>query len=144
MKITPKRIIVRRMAMDSPLRRWRRSQGMKQAELAQRCGVTLNPATPFEMLEPHLGSIDLLLIMTVHPGFGGQTFRMDQMPKVEEAKRWRAEHGADFNIEVDGGINPETAAVSIDHGANVLVAGTSIFRAGDYAKAITGLRGAPP
>src|SRR3954471_8721094 len=107
-----------------------------------RAGLTLNPATPFEMLEPHLASIDLLLIMTVHPGFGGQSFRADQMEKVQRARDWREAHNATFDIEVDGGINADTAAQSSANGANALVAGTSIFRSEDYRAAIAQMRGA--
>jgi ribulose-phosphate 3-epimerase len=106
-------------------------------------GLTLNPATPFEAIEPYLASIDLLLIMTVHPGFGGQPFRPEMMDKVRRAKAWRDAHGATLDIEVDGGINAETASLSIENGANVLVAGTSIFRAPDYREAIEKLRGEP-
>jgi len=104
-------------------------------------GLTLNPATPFSAVEPYLAMIDLLLVMTVHPGFGGQPFRPEMMEKVKRAKEWRGANGAMLNIEVDGGINAETAALSIANGANVLVAGTSIFRAPDYAQAIRDLRG---
>ena len=106
-----------------------------------RVGLTLNPATPFESVEPFLDSIDLLLIMTVHPGFGGQPFRTEMMDKVKRAAAWNKAHGANMPIEVDGGINPETARVSIESGANVLVAGTSIFHKKDYAQAIRELRG---
>jgi ribulose-phosphate 3-epimerase len=102
-----------------------------------RAGLTLNPETPFDLIEPFLHKIDLLLIMTVHPGFGGQPFRADQMQKV---KRARSLNG-DIDIEVDGGINAKTARLSIENGANVLVAGTSIFHSKDYAKAIRELRG---
>ncbi len=102
-----------------------------------RAGLTLNPETPFDLIEPFLHKIDLLLIMTVHPGFGGQPFRTDQMQKV---KRARSLNGK-INIEVDGGINAKTAKLSIENGANVLVAGTSIFHSNDYAKAIRELRG---
>jgi ribulose-phosphate 3-epimerase len=110
---------------------------------AAKCGVglSLNPATPFEAIEPHLPAIDLLLVMTVHPGFGGQAFRPEMMDKVKRAKAWRDSHSAKLHIEVDGGINRETASVSIANGANILVAGTSIFGAQDYAKAICDLRG---
>ncbi len=101
-----------------------------------RTGVTLNPATPFAAVEPFLDQIDLLLVMTVHPGFGGQSFRADQMEKVIRAKSLNHK----IDIAVDGGINAETAQVSIQNGANVLVAGTSIFHAPDYAKAIRDLR----
>ena len=106
-----------------------------------RAGLTLNPATPFGLLEPYLAQLDLLLIMTVHPGFGGQPFRADKMEKVRRARDWKAKNNSALNIEVDGGINPETAQVSIQNGANVLVAGTSIFRSDDYAKTIRDLRG---
>jgi len=102
-----------------------------------RAGLTLNPATPFAAVEPLLGQIDLLLVMTVHPGFGGQSFRADQMEKVKRAKSLSDK----IDIEVDGGINAETARLSIQNGANVLVAGSSIFHALDYAKAIRDLRG---
>jgi ribulose-phosphate 3-epimerase len=102
-----------------------------------RAGLTLNPETSFDLIEPFLHKIDLLLIMTVHPGFGGQPFRADQMQKVKRARSLNGE----INIEVDGGINAETAKLSIENGANVLVAGTSIFHSNDYAKAIGELRG---
>jgi ribulose-phosphate 3-epimerase len=107
-----------------------------------RAGLSLNPATPFEAVETYLTSIDLLLVMTVHPGFGGQAFRPEMMEKVKRARDWQGSQKAALNIEVDGGINAETAKLSIRNGANVLVAGTSIFRAPDYRKAITDLRSA--
>jgi len=101
-----------------------------------RVGLTLNPETNFKLVEPFLGKIDMLLVMTVHPGFGGQKFRTDQMEKVKRAKSLNDQ----IDIEVDGGINAETAPASIQSGANVLVAGTSIFKTNDYAKAIRDLR----
>ncbi len=104
-------------------------------------GLTLNPATPFEAVEPFLGKIDLLLVMTVHPGFGGQPFRADMMEKVKRVAEWNRTAAKKIRIEVDGGINPETARVSMANGANVLVAGTSIFHTKDYAQAIRMLRG---
>ena len=79
--------------------------------------------------------------MTVHPGFGGQSFRAEQMEKVKRAAEWNKSRERKIDIEVDGGINAETARVSIQNGANVLVAGTSIFRAKDYREAIRELRG---
>jgi ribulose-phosphate 3-epimerase len=106
-----------------------------------RVGLTLNPETPFEVIEPFFGELDLLLVMTVHPGFGGQPFRADQMEKVRRAAKWNQSGEHKVDIEVDGGINPETARISVENGANVLVAGTSIFRSKDYAKAIRELRG---
>jgi len=101
-----------------------------------RAGLTLNPETSFDSVEPFLDKIDMLLVMTVHPGFGGQSFRADQMQKVKRARSLSR-----IDIEVDGGINAETARISIENGANVLVAGTSIFHATDYANAIRELRG---
>ncbi|HTH20406.1 MAG TPA: ribulose-phosphate 3-epimerase [Candidatus Udaeobacter sp.] len=106
-----------------------------------RVGLTLNPETSFEMIEPFLGKVDMLLIMTVHPGFGGQPFRADQMEKVRRTAKWNQSGKHTVDIEVDGGINPETARISVENGANVLVAGTAIFRSKDYAKAIRELRG---
>ncbi len=106
-----------------------------------RAGLTLNPATSLDLLNPFLDKIDMLLVMTVHPGFGGQSFRAEQMEKVKHAVEWNKTRERKIDIEVDGGVNPETARVSIRNGANVLVAGTSIFRSGDYTKAIRALRG---
>ncbi len=106
-----------------------------------RVGLSLNPATPFDAVEPHLVNIDLLLVMTVHPGFGGQAFRPEMMEKVKRARAWRSAQTSSLDIEVDGGINPATARLSIANGANVLVAGTSIFKTTDYRAAIADLRG---
>jgi len=106
-----------------------------------RPGLSLNPATPFESVEPFLDAIDILLVMTVHPGFGGQSFRPEIMEKVKRAAEWNRLYRRKIDIEVDGGITAETARVSIQNAANVLVAGTSIFRSKDYGKAIRDLRG---
>jgi ribulose-phosphate 3-epimerase len=104
------------------------------------CGLAISPSTPFEKVEPYLDQIDLLLVMTVHPGFGGQHFMESMMAKVKSAAELRAAAGLDFHIEVDGGIYPDTAAIARQAGANVLVAGTGIFRAQDAALAIKELR----
>ncbi len=104
-------------------------------------GLAINPATPLSAATVHLPNIDLLLIMTVHPGFGGQEFIAATMEKVADAAQLRAEKGWAYHIEVDGGIKEDTARISTEHGANVLVAGTSVFKAGDAAAAIRGLRG---
>lgn len=106
-----------------------------------RAGLSLNPATPFSAIEPFLGDIDLLLVMTVHPGFGGQAFRPEMTAKLRDARSWQNLRGITFDVEVDGGINSETAKQCREAGANVFVAGTSIFRAPDYAAAIAGIRG---
>lgn len=113
----------------------------KIRESGCRAGLTLNPETSIDLIEPYLGKFDMLLVMTVHPGFGGQPFRADQMEKVRHAAKWNESRAHKIDIEVDGGINPETARISIENGANVLVAGTSIFRSDDYARAIRELRG---
>jgi ribulose-phosphate 3-epimerase len=104
------------------------------------CGLAINPPTPFEKVVPYLDQIDLLLVMTVNPGFGGQHFMEPMMAKVKRAAQIRAENGLDFHIQVDGGIYPNTAATARESGANVLVAGTGIFRAEDAALAIKELR----
>jgi len=109
-----------------------------------RAGLSLNPATPFSAIEPHLPNLDLLLVMTVHPGFGGQAFRPEMMEKLRAVRSWKESSGSNCDIEVDGGINPETAKPCLENGADVLVAGTSIFRTSDYALAIENLRGNSP
>lgn len=107
-----------------------------------KAGLTLNPATDFALLEPHLANIDVLLIMTVHPGFGGQPFREDQLAKITRARSWANANNPALHIEVDGGINAATARLCREAGADVLVAGTSVFRASDYSVAVNALRGA--
>ena len=103
--------------------------------------MAISPPTPFERVEPFLQYIDLLLVMTVNPGFGGQTFIPEMMKKVTRARTLREQNGLDFHIQVDGGIHPETAAISRESGANVLVAGTGFFQAPDARAAIEALRG---
>jgi ribulose-phosphate 3-epimerase len=117
--------------------------GTLRAIRAEGCtaGLAISPPTDFGRVEPYLDQIDLLLVMTVNPGFGGQSFLRETMAKVARADKIRSERNLDFHIEVDGGINPETAAVARREGANVMVAGTTIFRAPDAARAISALRG---
>ena len=103
-------------------------------------GISLRPATPFYRIEPYLGEVDLALIMTVEPGYGGQAFMPEMMEKVRAAHADRKAHGRNFRIEVDGGINAVTAQTSIQAGADTLVAGTSVFGAADMAAAIVKLR----
>ena len=107
----------------------------------KQAGLALNPATPFAAVESYLADIDLLLVMTVVPGFGGQAFMPETMPKLAEAARWRAENRGNFRLEVDGGITVATAPVARGNGADVLVAGSSTFRASDMAAAIREMRG---
>jgi len=112
---------------------------IRQAGLG--CGLALNPATPIEAVIPFLSEIDLLLVMTVVPGFGGQAFmEQETMPKVAAAKAWRDSHGANFHIEVDGGIDQRTVHIAAAHGANVMVAGTSLYGADDMAGAVAMMR----
>lgn len=106
------------------------------------CGLSLRPGTPFEAVEPYLAQIDLLLVMTVEPGFGGQAFMEEMLPKVEMAAAARTARDLSYRIQVDGGINGATGAQSILAGADTLVAGTSVFRAPDMAATITGMRSA--
>ena len=103
-------------------------------------GLAISPPTPLEKVVPFLGQFDILLVMTVNPGFGGQPFLPEMLKKVEEAARLRAAGGHHFHLEVDGGINPATAQMSREAGANVLVAGTSVFKAADAAEEILALR----
>ncbi len=103
-------------------------------------GLALNPATPFEKVIPFLGKIDLLLCMTVVPGFGGQPFMGEVMEKVRAAAAFRKEKGLAYHIEVDGGIGAATAAISYAAGANVMVAGSTTFGAKDMTAAITAIR----
>ena len=114
-----------------------------QAIRASGCtvGLAISPPTSFERVEPFLDQIDLLLVMTVNPGFGGQAFIPETMNKVKAARKIREERGLDFHIEVDGGIRPDTARVATGAGANVLVAGTAVFQANDPAQEIAELRG---
>jgi ribulose-phosphate 3-epimerase len=103
-------------------------------------GLAISPPTPFEKVLPFLGQIDLLLVMTVHPGFGGQAFMPEMMEKVRQARQVREERDFKFHIEVDGGINQTTAQTAREAGANIFVAGTSIFRSIDPAKTMAELR----
>jgi ribulose-phosphate 3-epimerase len=104
-------------------------------------GLCLNPPTPFSAVEPFLDQIDLLLVMTVNPGFGGQKFMQECLSKVSACAARRAEGGFNYHIEVDGGINHVTAAEARQAGANAFVAGTSVFGKPDYAAAVRALRG---
>jgi ribulose-phosphate 3-epimerase len=105
------------------------------------CGLSLRPATPFEAVAPYLGEIDLLLVMTVVPGFGGQPFMLETLPKITAAREARERLGLNFRIEVDGGINEKTAQQTRELGADTFVAGTSVFAAPDMAAAVRKVRG---
>jgi ribulose-phosphate 3-epimerase len=111
--------------------------------LGKKAGVSLNPATPAKMVDYVLEDIDLVLVMSVNPGFGGQKFLTSQLKKIEAVARRVAKQNLDILIEVDGGIDADTARLAISAGTNVLVAGTAAFRGGpsQYAANIAALRG---
>jgi ribulose-phosphate 3-epimerase len=115
--------------------------------LGKKAGVVLNPGTPVEVIDNVIDLVDLVLVMTVSPGFGGQTFIESQVSKIAAARKridaFAKAGGRKIALEVDGGINPETARVAITAGADILVAGTSIFEGGasTYAANIAALRG---
>lgn len=109
--------------------------------LGKSPGVVLNPSTPAAMVEPVLDMVDLILVMTVNPGFGGQKFIHSQLPKIAALRRMIDATGREIALEVDGGVTLDTAPLCIEAGADVLVAGTAVFGAADYAAAIAGLRG---
>jgi ribulose-phosphate 3-epimerase len=112
-------------------------------KLGKRAGVVLNPGTPVDALDNLMDLVDLILIMSVNPGFGGQSFIESQLKKIEAARKRIDATGRDISLEVDGGITPETAKRAIAAGATVLVAGTSVFQGGPsrYAANIQALRG---
>lgn len=107
-----------------------------------KAGVVLNPHTPVSSIQHVLGMLDLVLVMSVNPGFGGQAFIPEVLPKIRELTEMRKKGGHNFLIEVDGGVNDKTAADLIYAGADVLVAGSYVFGAKDYAAAIQSLRSA--
>jgi ribulose-phosphate 3-epimerase len=105
-----------------------------------RAALSLNPETAIERVKPYLGLVDMLLVMSVHPGFGGQEFESEAIPKLETLVRWRRELGLRFAIEIDGGIKAFNAAEVAAAGADILVAGSAIFGSGDYGATIAALR----
>jgi ribulose-phosphate 3-epimerase len=108
--------------------------------LGKKAGISLNPSTPVSVLDHIIDELDLILIMTVNPGFGGQKF-IPLLDKIKEVRSRITKCGRAIDLEVDGGINPETAKQVISAGADVLVAGTAVFKEKDYAEAIRRLRG---
>ena len=109
----------------------------------KKSGLTLNPDTPLEKIAGYLGDIDLLLVMSVFPGFAGQSFIPGVLSKITDAKRIRGERGLDFAIEIDGGINPGTSVRAREAGAEILVAGSSVFGSADYSQSIRAIRRGP-
>lgn len=105
-----------------------------------KAGLSLKPATPVSDLKPYLDKVDLVLVMSVEPGFGGQSFMRDTVAKMEELDRLRSENGYGYEIVVDGGINESTAAICESAGVDVVVAGSYVFKSADRAKQIRRLR----
>ncbi|MCE9628179.1 MAG: ribulose-phosphate 3-epimerase, partial [Candidatus Eisenbacteria bacterium] len=111
-------------------------------ESGAKAGLAIKPGTPYAAAAPYLPDLDLFLVMTVEPGFGGQAFKPEMMEKVSAARDERARKGLDFLIEVDGGIGHETARIAREAGADVFVAGNAIYKAADPRAALAGLRAA--
>ncbi len=107
----------------------------------KRAGIVLKPGTPADAALPFLEKVDMILVMTVEPGFGGQSFMADMMPKVAALRALINEKNPDCELEVDGGVAPDTCRACIDAGANVLVAGSSVYHAEDISARIAQLRG---
>ena len=110
-------------------------------DLGCAAGIAVNPDTPLSAVEHLLDAVDCLLVMTVFPGFGGQSFMAEVLGKIEEAARFKRESGCRYVIEVDGGIKPDNAASVREAGGQIRVAGTAVFKSGDYAAAIRSIRG---
>jgi ribulose-phosphate 3-epimerase len=112
----------------------------KIKSLGKKVGLAVNPPTPIALVQPHLDKIDLLLVMTVNPGFGGQEFIHETLPKIQQAEAWRLEKKLPYRISVDGGINNQTAAECARAGADTFVAGTSLFGQRSLKAAISKMR----
>ncbi|WP_108789716.1 ribulose-phosphate 3-epimerase [Erythrobacter sp. Alg231-14] len=112
--------------------------------LGKKAGVVINPGTPVEVLDNVMDLVDLILVMSVNPGFGGQSFIHSQLEKVRRIRAMITATGRDIHLEVDGGVNAETATLCVDAGADVLVAGSATFKGGpdQYAANIAALKGA--
>jgi ribulose-phosphate 3-epimerase len=108
--------------------------------LGKKVGLAINPPTAMSHVEPHLKQIDLLLVMTVNPGFGGQSFITECLPKIQQAAAWRRELGLPYRIEVDGGVNFQTAADCAKAGADTFVSGTGLFAKPNMKAAVAKMR----
>ena len=111
-------------------------------ELGKKAGAVLNPATPLSSLEEILPDLDLVMLMTVNPGFGGQSFIESSLTKIRQLKKMIDDRGLSVAIEVDGGVSPKTIGPIAAAGANIFVAGSAVFGQDDYAKVIAELKGA--
>ncbi len=108
-------------------------------ELGKKAGLSIKPKTPVEDIIPYLHLCDLVLVMTVEPGFGGQKFMADMMPKVRQLKEYAEANGLDYEISIDGGVSVDNAKLCVDNGANVLVAGSSVLGKSDIKGAAVAL-----
>ncbi len=113
-------------------------------QLGAKAGISINPATPISLIEEILGEIDLLLIMSVNPGFGGQSFIPKTLDKIRIARKMIFDQKLNVELEVDGGIKGSNAKLVAEAGADIFVAGSAIFQSGDYKKAISELRSCSP
>jgi ribulose-phosphate 3-epimerase len=111
------------------------------AALGKKAGLVLNPGTPLAHVAPLIDLLDIILVMSVNPGFGGQKFLRTQLPRIAELRRLIDETGRQIRLEVDGGVDAHTAPLCIEAGADALVAGTAVFGSADYAAAIAAIRG---
>lgn len=112
----------------------------KIRSLGCKVGLAVKPATPIAYIKPYISQIDMILVMTVEPGFGGQVFLSETLPKITEAREMAEQSGRDIRIQVDGGINDETARLVKAAGADVLVSGSYLFKSGDMRSAVEILR----
>lgn len=105
-----------------------------------KCGLVVNADQPFEIVEPYLDKIDMLLIMTVQAGFGGQSFKEDCLEKVRRGAAAKAEKGYSYEIEIDGGVSPSNIALCKEAGGTIVVAGSAVFNAGDHSAAVKAMQ----
>jgi ribulose-phosphate 3-epimerase len=112
----------------------------KIKSLGRKVGLAINPPTTIAMVQPYLERIDSLLIMTVNPGFGGQSFIFETLPKIQQASAWRRERGLSYNIGVDGGVDFKTAADCAHAGADTFISGTTLFSRPNLAAAVKKMR----
>jgi ribulose-phosphate 3-epimerase len=127
---------------------WHLECGQKPAEVLKsmagkrlKKGIAIKPATPLSRIRPWLSKLDFVVVMSVEPGFGGQAFMPDMLPKVTELAAWRQKLGLKFMVELDGGVDAGNAPLAIAAGADVLVAGSAVFKKKNYRRAIQALRG---
>lgn len=114
---------------------------LKVKDLGKRAGLAIKPGTPIDVIQPYLKFVDMILVMTVEPGFGGQKFMVEMMPKVRKAREWLMSEGlSDTWLQIDGGVALDTIAIGAESGADTFVAGSAVYRAGDPAEMVNQLR----